>query len=106
MFVRSGTGFKYNVRLSNQVGVVDADYYGNETNEGHMFVSFTNHGTKEWINEASISKMNQGIFMPYYITKDDKLFYEGEILGIENVKSYKNNYVIIIKIGKWRHDRN
>jgi len=71
LFVRSGTGFKYNVRLSNQVGVIDADYYGNETNEGHMFVSFTNHGSKEWVNEASVSKMAQGIFMPYYTTRDD-----------------------------------
>ena len=73
LFVRSGTGFKYNVRLSNQVGIIDADYYGNESNEGHMFVSFTNHGTKDWINEGLVSKMNQGIFMPYYTTRDDNV---------------------------------
>ena len=73
LFVRSGTGFKFNVRLSNQVGVVDADYYGNESNEGHMFVSFTNHGKKEWVNEGLVSKMNQGIFMPYYVTRDDNV---------------------------------
>ena len=71
LFVRSGTGFKYNVRLSNQVGIVDADYYGNENNEGHMFVSFTNHGKKDWENIGLESKMAQGIFMPYYITCDD-----------------------------------
>lgn len=71
LFVRSGTGFKYNVRLSNQVGIVDADYFGNENNEGHMFVSFTNHGKKDWENHALVSKMAQGIFMPYYVTFDD-----------------------------------
>ena len=71
LFIRSGTGFKYNVRLSNQVGIIDADYYGNESNEGHMFISFTNHGKKDWENVGLESKMAQGIFMPYYITRDD-----------------------------------
>lgn len=71
LFIRSGTGFKYNVRLSNQVGIIDADYYGNESNEGHMFISFTNHGKKPWENKGLESKMAQGIFMPYYITRDD-----------------------------------
>ena len=27
LIVRSSTGFKYNIRLCNQVGVIDADYY-------------------------------------------------------------------------------
>ena len=71
LFVRSGTGFKYNVRLSNQVGIIDSDYYGNETNEGHMLVSFTNHGDKVWENKGLVSRIAQGIFMPYYKTFDD-----------------------------------
>lgn len=77
LFIRSGTGFKYNVRLSNQVGIIDADYYNNENNEGHMFVSFTNHGSKDWVNVSykkafeEKSKMAQGVFMPYYKTIDD-----------------------------------
>lgn len=71
LFVRSGTGFKYNVRLSNQVGIIDADYYNNESNEGHMFISFTNHGKKDWENKGLESKIAQGIFMPYFTTKDD-----------------------------------
>lgn len=78
LFIRSGTGFKYNVRLSNQIGIVDADYYGNSKNEGHMFASFTNHGTKDWVNKSiglkreEKAKMVQGVFMPYYLTKDDE----------------------------------
>lgn len=78
LFTRSSAGFKYNVRLSNQIGIVDADYYGNSKNEGHMFVSFTNHGKKDWINNSiglrkeEKSKMVQGIFMPYYLTRDDE----------------------------------
>jgi dUTP pyrophosphatase len=30
---RSSMGFKYNVRFCNQVGVIDKDYYNNESNE-------------------------------------------------------------------------
>ncbi len=71
LFIRSDTGFKFNVRLSNQVGIIDADYYGNESNEGHMFASFTNHGTKDWENKSVSSKMVQGVFMSYYLTADD-----------------------------------
>ena len=35
---RSSMGFKYNVRFCNQVGVIDADYYDNEDNNGHMWI--------------------------------------------------------------------
>lgn len=35
--VRSGMGFKNNIRMCNQVGVIDKDYYNNPSNEGHMF---------------------------------------------------------------------
>ena len=33
LLVRSSMGFKYNVRLCNQVGIVDSDYYNNPDNE-------------------------------------------------------------------------
>ncbi len=39
LIMRSGLGFKYNLRLTNQVGVIESDYYNNETNKGHMWVS-------------------------------------------------------------------
>lgn len=71
--VRSGTGVKYNVRLSNQIGIIDADYYGNDGNEGHIFISYTNHGSKDWCNLISEnSKIVQGFFMQYHTTRDDK----------------------------------
>ena len=38
--VRSSQGFKYNVRLINQIGVIDKDYYENPTNEGHIDNTF------------------------------------------------------------------
>ena len=39
LVVRSSMGFKYNVRMCNQVGIIDADFYNNKSNEGHMWVA-------------------------------------------------------------------
>lgn len=70
IFVRSSLGFKYNVRMCNQVGIIDADYYGNAGNGGHIFVCLQNEGD----NVIEIKKGDrfvQGIFIPYLITDND-----------------------------------
>lgn len=38
---RSGLGFRYGIRLTNTVGVIDADYCDSD-NEGHIIVSMEN----------------------------------------------------------------
>lgn len=38
---RSGLGFKYGIKLSNTVGVIDADYCDSD-NEGHIIISLEN----------------------------------------------------------------
>ena len=53
LLVRSSMGFKYNVRLCNQVGIVDSDYYNNPDNEGHMFIKIQNEGKE-------VLKINKG----------------------------------------------
>jgi len=70
IYVRSSLGFKYNVRMCNQVGIIDADYYGNSENEGHIFVCLKNEGDKE-VNINKGDRFVQGIFTPYLITDDD-----------------------------------
>ncbi len=67
--VRSSMGFKYNVRMCNQVGVIDADYYNNIDNEGHMFVALQNHGTKEFVVKKG-EGYAQGIFQKYLMCDD------------------------------------
>ena len=47
--VRSSMGFKYNIRLCNQVGVIDADYYNNSSNEGHIWVKIQNEGKEKFV---------------------------------------------------------
>ena len=70
LVVRSSMGFKYNIRLCNQVGVIDADYYNNKDNEGHIWIRIQNEGD-------STVKLNkgdavvQGIFLEYLTTQSD-----------------------------------
>lgn len=68
--VRSSMGFKYNIRLVNQVGVIDADYYNNENNEGHIFIKIQNEG-KETVCFKAGEAIAQGIFLKYLTTKSD-----------------------------------
>ena len=70
ILVRSSMGFKYNVRLCNQVGVIDKDYYNNEGNEGHIFIKIKNEGEKDFIVNRG-DAIGQGIFMKYLLTEDD-----------------------------------
>lgn len=70
IFIRSSLGFKYNVRMCNQVGIIDADYYGNSSNGGHIFVCLENEGD-EIIEIKKGDRFVQGIFIPYLITDDD-----------------------------------
>ena len=70
IFDRSSFGFKYDIMLSNSVGVIDSDYYNNEDNEGHFSVKLLNLGT----NDVQINigdRIAQGIFVKY-LTVDDE----------------------------------
>lgn len=70
IFVRSSMGFKYNVRMCNQVGIIDKDYYNNLDNEGHMFVKLQNEGDKVF----SVKKGEayaQGIFTKFLTCGED-----------------------------------
>ena len=46
ILVRSSMGFKFNIRMCNQVGIIESDYYNNSSNEGHIFVALQNEGDK------------------------------------------------------------
>lgn len=59
--VRSSMGFKYNIRLCNQIGVIESDYYNNIDNEGHMWVALQNEGCKTFVVKKGESYA-QGIF--------------------------------------------
>ena len=74
-------GFKYNIRLVNQVGIIDFDYYNNQNNEGHIFIKIQNEGT-ETVKFKAREAIAQGIFLKYLITKSDM------DLGLERSSDY------------------
>ena len=67
---RSSQGFKYNVRLCNQVGVIDSDYYNNSDNEGHIWIRIQNEGDKPYIVKNG-DGIIQGIFLKYLCVDDE-----------------------------------
>lgn len=69
--VRSGHGFKYNIRLKNQVGVIDADYYDNPGNEGHIMIALQNEGPRACVINPG-QAFAQGIFHKYLLADDDR----------------------------------
>lgn len=71
LFVRSSMGFKYNVRMCNQVGVIDSDYYNNPDNEGHMWIALQNEGETNY-NIKKGDKYLQGVFTKFLMVDNDE----------------------------------
>ena len=67
---RSSNPFKKGLVLSNSVGIIDSDYYGNEDNDGHImfaFYNFSDADTKIQKGDA----IGQAIFHKFLITDND-----------------------------------
>lgn len=69
-YVRSSHGFKYSVKLANSTGIIDSDYFNNNSNEGECFAKFHNQGDKELVIKSG-EAMAQAIFTSYLTTDDD-----------------------------------
>lgn len=83
IYVRSGHGFKFNIRLKNQVGIIDSDYYGNESNEGHIFIAIKNEGQNEFeIKEKDA--FAQGIFHKFLLADGDDMDGETRVGGFNS----------------------
>lgn len=76
--VRSSTPLKHWLICANSVGIIDADYYDNPDNEGHIFFQLINLSPFA-IQLKRGDKIGQGIIKPYNITIDDAA--EGERKG-------------------------
>lgn len=64
IYVRSSSGFKYNVRMCNQVGIIDSDFYNNPGNEGNIHIALQNEGERDYIVKRG-QAIAQGIFAKY-----------------------------------------
>lgn len=65
------SGFpKKGIVLSNSVGVVDGDYYGNETNDGQIMFSLINLKDKDLVIKKGDS-IGQAMFIKYLTVDND-----------------------------------
>ncbi|GAW64327.1 deoxyuridine 5-triphosphate nucleotidohydrolase [Ligilactobacillus acidipiscis DSM 15836] len=61
---RSSAPLKRGLVLPNGVGIIDADYYNNDSNEGEIFFQLLNFSLFDQTIKQG-EKLGQGIFMPY-----------------------------------------
>ena len=78
MLVNRSSGPKKGFVMANSIGVIDADYYGNESNDGHFYFQYFNFQDHD-IEVKKGDIIGQVIFQKYLITDDDKA--EGERKG-------------------------
>ena len=70
LHIRSSMAVKHQLLLSNSVGIIDADYYDNPDNEGHILVALTNLGQEDFrIHKGD--RIAQGIFLSYLTVDED-----------------------------------
>lgn len=71
IFIRSSLGFKYNIRLVNQVGIIDSDYYNNDNNEGHIWIRIKNEGTEK-LELKKGNSFAQGVFYKFLVVENEE----------------------------------
>lgn len=70
IYTRSGNGTKRGIVLRNGVGIVDASYYGNPSNDGNIGICLLNTGTEPFVVQCG-DRIAQGIFYNYLINETD-----------------------------------
>lgn len=70
--VRSSCPLKHWLVLGNSVGIIDADYYNNPDNEGHIYFQIINFSPVPIILKKG-DAIGQGIIKPYLKTEDDQV---------------------------------
>ena len=91
--VRSSCPLKHWLILANGVGVIDADYYNNPDNEGHIFFQIINLSPFDILLKKG-DAIGQGILKKYFITDDDVATAErqGGFGSTDDLRNY---------LGKW-----
>jgi len=71
MLVNRSSGPKKGFLMANSIGIIDADYYGNEINDGHFYFQYFNCSDKE-IEVKKGDVIGQVIFQKYLIIDNDE----------------------------------
>lgn len=71
---RSSVAIKRGLVLKNQVAIIDADYYGNEENEGNIRIAIKNDSY--FLQDIKIGdRIAQGVIIHYQTTSNDDIDY-------------------------------
>lgn len=81
LYIRSSLAIKQGLMLSNGVGVIDASYYNNTSNDGNIGISIMNTSGKAVTLKAG-ERVMQGIFKKYLIADTDETLQDERIGGI------------------------
>lgn len=67
---RSSNPGKKGLILANSVGIIDADYYGNPDNDGHIFFAYFNCSGED-IEVHKGDKIGQAVFSKFLVSDGD-----------------------------------
>jgi len=70
LHIRSGLAVKQQLSLINSQGIIDADYYNNPDNEGHIVFAIVNH-SNTLVELQKGQRIGQGIFYKYLLAAND-----------------------------------
>lgn len=70
MLANRSSGPKKGFVMSNSIGIIDSDYYENETNDGHFYFQYYNFGVEDLIVKKG-DVIGQVIFQKYLLADKD-----------------------------------
>lgn len=71
MLVNRSSGPKKGFVMANSIGIIDKDYYGNASNDGHFYFQYWNFGTEPLVIKKG-DIIGQVIFQKYLIADNDE----------------------------------
>lgn len=70
LYPRSSLFKKFGLILSNEVGIIDSDYYSNPNNDGHIMIPVLNLSWDD-VKIKKGTRLVQGVFQKYLVTDND-----------------------------------
>ena len=71
MLVNRSGGPKKGFVMANSIGVIDSDYYNNETNDGHFYFQYWNFNNEDLVIHKG-DVVGQVIFQKYLLVDNDE----------------------------------
>ena len=80
VYVRSSIGIKKGLMLKNTVGIIDSDYYSNESNDGNIGLNLRNMTDEAVVIEKG-ERICQCVFQKYLIADNDVYLSDSRVGG-------------------------